>query len=80
MQSKDAESVNETIHEMFKVFLIMDSHEMSANNSDLKESIAKLEQDHQKSNYTFFIEDKKDPKTLTSTQGLRQATALSRIF
>lgn len=52
------------IHETIKAFRTLYGVEM-INDRDLADSIEQLEQDHQKSNYTFFIEDKNNPKTLT---------------
>lgn len=52
------------IHETIKAFRTLYGVEMM-NDRDLEDSIEQLEQDHKKMNYTFFIEDKNQPKTLT---------------
>lgn len=52
------------IHEKIKAFRTLYATE-TASDRDVGDSIEKLEQDHQKWNYTFFIENKNKPKTLT---------------
>lgn len=52
------------IHETIKAFRTLYGVEM-INDRDLDDSIEQLEENHQKSNYTFFIEDKNNPKILT---------------